>query len=642
MKTSSIGYRVADFLRRHPPFNSVEEDELLELVQGGRVQFHEDGEIVFQQGQPRRRFVYVIQQGMVRLVEEHADGEVLRDVRGEGDLLGAGLLLGDQAHRYTARTETDVILYALPIDAVEELLRRHPRVARFLSAYFSVARGTSEPEGRAPRSGEELRLGTRPPEWMDRRGAGRSDFPVCEGETPAREVAALLAQTGAEAAAVVDPQGLPLGLITPRTLSDAVASGKLPAETPARSLLDRRAPVAPADLPVGEYLLRMLDARSEQVLLTADGTPSTPVVGLISRGDLTRIEGAAPLAVVEDMARAPNVSTLARLRLRAEAIVAAGLSEPAAMRWLGPMAAAFNAAALQRIVALVERALENEGLPSPGLRHCWVFFGSAGRRELLTRHDLDHGLIYEDPPAPQAREARGYFLELGRRVTAGLAACGFVTSAKGIVSGHPSACRSVEEWRRAFSAWILDPVESCVYRATSLFDLRPVCGDCRLVEDLVRHIHAKEDANPGFVPLLASGSMENLPPLTFFRGLVVDDEGVYADFLDLHRASIQPIVDMARALALDSACRETETLGRLAGALASTGDDGHLLEEAAAAFRVALYHRARNGIANGTDGHRIDPTRLTRFEQNLLKSGFHTVLQLMEYTARHYGITPRR
>ena len=637
MKTSSIGYRVADFLRRHPPFQYIAEDELLELVQGGRVQFHEDGETVLQQGTPRRRFVYVIQQGAVRLVEETKDGETLRDVRGEGDMLGIGLLLGDETQRYTARTETDVILYALPIEAMADLMRRHTRVQRFLAAYFSVANGVGELEGHEARGGSR-RIGTRAMDWMDRIGADERQYPICGADMPARQVAELLAQTGASAAAVLDIEGLPLGVVTHRVLSERIASGRAPLDTPIYRLI-QRAPTARPGLPAGQYLIRMLEGHCDHVLLTGDGGAKTAYKGMVSRRDLTRIESAAPLAVVEDMGRAPNISTLARLRAQAELVLAAGLTGPSDLRWLGPMAASFNAAVLQRTVALVERALAEEEIPSPDLKHCWVFFGSAGRSELLTRHDLDHGLVYEEPEPERARAARGYFLELGRRVSAGLAACGFVTTAKGIVAGHPSACRSVDEWRNAFTAWIHDPVANSVYRATSLFDLRAVCGDCRLVEDLVRHIHCEEDANPGFAPLLAEGSMDNLPPLTFFRGLVVNDAGVYDHVLDLQRATVQPIVDMARALALDVGCHQSATLERLQGALAAAGGNDQLLEEAAAAFRAALYHRARNGISNGTDGTRVDPTKLTRFEQNLLKSGFRTVLRLMEYTARRFALS---
>ena len=86
MKTATIAWRVADFLGRFPPFQYMEEAELLELAAGGRVIFHEDGEFVFEQGRPCGPYVYVIQQGVVRLIETSEDGlDELRDVRGEGE-----------------------------------------------------------------------------------------------------------------------------------------------------------------------------------------------------------------------------------------------------------------------------------------------------------------------------------------------------------------------------------------------------------------------------------------------------------------------------------------------------------------------------------------------------------------------------
>lgn len=211
------------------------------------------------------------------------------------------------------------------------------------------------------------------------------------------------------------------------------------------------------------------------------------------------------------------------------------------------------------------------------------------------------------------------------------------------MTGHPSGCRSIAEWRRAFDFWIGDPVESCVYRATSFFDLRPITGDCALAEQLARFIHAREVENPVFVPLLVNDSMANLPPLTFFRGLVVDDEGGYEEVLDLQRATLQPVVDIARSLALDSGVsRETSTLARLRAAKLGGDGDERLIEGVIEAFRNALYHRARTGLTTGTDGRLVDPAKLTRLEQNLLKAGFRTVLRLMEYVARRYGLVPRR
>lgn len=452
-----------------------------------------------------------------------------------------------------------------------------------------------------------------------------------------------MAHAGVSAAAVIDARGFPLGLITPVLLSEQVATGIMSPDTPVDSVMMPLPPVERQDLEAGAYLIHMLEADTEHVVLTEDGSAMSPLVRLVSRRDLTRVEGAAPLAIVGDIARARGTPELKRLRDQGDIVLASGLSDTDELRWLAPIAGAFNAAVLRRLVGLVESALDEEGVPNPGLRHCWVFFGSAGRNELLTHHDMDHGLIYEDPPAGDERMARSYFFELGRRVSAGLSASGFVTSQKGIMTGHPSGCRSVTEWRRAFDFWIGDPIESCVYRATSFFDLRSIAGDCALAEELGRFIHAREADNPVFVPLLVNDSMANLPPLTFFRGLVVDDEGAYEEMLDLQRATLQPVVDIARALALDSGIsRETSTLARLRAAKLDGDGDARLIEGAIEAFRNALYHRARTGLTTGTDGRLVDPAKLTRLEQNLLKAGFRTVLQLMEYVARRFGLSPRK
>jgi CBS domain-containing protein len=642
LKTASIAHRVVDFLRRWPPFQYFDDDELFALVRGGRVVFHERDELVFLQGGRRKPYVFVIQKGAVRLCEQEADGtEALRDVRGEGDLLGVGRYLGIGEHLYTARTETDAILYALPAEDFWETVKRHPRASRFLATYFSVNILPPALEAHEER-GDELRIGRRPVDWLARPVDQPARPAICLPHSTLREVAENLARRGSSAAVVTSQLGAPLGIITPRMLSDQVASGRLAPETPAEALMRPVCAVAAPGLEAGDYLIRMLDLQTEHLVLTANGRLDGPFAGVLTRRDLTRVEGAAPLALIEDMARAPRISDLAALRAQAERVLAAGLTGPDATRWLAPMAGAFNAAVLRRVVALVEGALAQQGLQSPQLDHCWVFFGSAARNELLTRHDLDHGLIYDDPDPQHARAARAYFLELGRRVSAALSACGFVTSTKAISAGHPSACRSVGEWERAFGDWIGDPIESCVYRATSMFDLRPVQGDCRLVERLARHIHGEEDRNPRFVPLLLTDSLANLPPLTFFRGLVVDGEGGYTEVLDLQRATLQPVVDVARALALDCGRQAPTTLDRLTVLSPEDDEAARLIRETAAAFRTALYHRARTGYTTGTDGSRVDPTKLTRLEQNLLKTGFRTVLRLMEYTGRRYGLAPRR
>ena len=83
MNTSVIRYRVADFLKSHPPFDALPEQLLIELAGQGRVKFHETDEYIFRQGQAKTPWVWIIQQGKVELFDETSGATQLRDVLGD-------------------------------------------------------------------------------------------------------------------------------------------------------------------------------------------------------------------------------------------------------------------------------------------------------------------------------------------------------------------------------------------------------------------------------------------------------------------------------------------------------------------------------------------------------------------------------
>ena len=70
METAEISYRVADFLKKYPPFNAVADADLLAVAKNGRVRFYEPNEYILWQGEPYKPHVYVIQQGTVSLWDE--------------------------------------------------------------------------------------------------------------------------------------------------------------------------------------------------------------------------------------------------------------------------------------------------------------------------------------------------------------------------------------------------------------------------------------------------------------------------------------------------------------------------------------------------------------------------------------------
>ena len=107
METAAINYRVADFLKRHPPFNAIDDADLLELAARGRVRFYEPNQYILWQGEPHRLQLFVIQQGTVSLWDEAGDTARLRDVRGTGDMLGVERYNGAANCLCSVRSESE-------------------------------------------------------------------------------------------------------------------------------------------------------------------------------------------------------------------------------------------------------------------------------------------------------------------------------------------------------------------------------------------------------------------------------------------------------------------------------------------------------------------------------------------------------
>ena len=134
METAVISYRVADFLKRHPPFNAIEDADLLELAARGRVRFYEPNQYLLWQGEPHRLQVFVIQQGTVSLWDEAGDEARLRDVRGAGDMLGVERYNDAPNCLCSVRSESDVVVYAFPQDDFDACVMKYPSAAQYVAA----------------------------------------------------------------------------------------------------------------------------------------------------------------------------------------------------------------------------------------------------------------------------------------------------------------------------------------------------------------------------------------------------------------------------------------------------------------------------------------------------------------------------
>ena len=638
MKTSVIRYRVADFLREHQPFDVFSMEDLLAFAGTGRVIFHEDDIHLYLKGQARESWIWVIQQGRVEILDETPMGALLRDVLGPGDLLG--LDRQATAYSHTARTATEVILYAFDAAVFEELAMRYPEAARYLTAHLSAgARHTKALQ--APATRERLLSEKEKSVWLNARSASFAPL-ARRGATigPARgidEAARQMHAAGLEALAVVDEAGRPLGLLTQEELCEFVATGAAPAGASVDQIMRRGFRCVAAGRGAPEYMLEMARSRCSILAITEDGTPASALRRVTTASDLAIDCGRNPIAILCEIDRAETVAELAYLRERASELVREGLVGPSVIEWFAQLWAETNRALLARTVAIAEAELARAGRALPAAHSCWIFFGSAGRDELLASAAPQIGLAFADPSGEASEETRRYFATLAAKVAAKLQACGLRTHAEGAAP----VCRSLGEWQTFFAERVQDPIGHCIYESREYFDFHVVCGDDSLGAALRETIQREIARSDVFLPVLSNDTIANQPPLTFFQGAVIEADGRLNSTLDVEKTALIPIADAARALAFgfqDLASPNTlQRLGRAAGALPLYAS---ILNDAAEAWRIVGYHHALAGFARQGSGEGAPPPRLTRFDQRMLKTAFDSTRRFLELasTLQHEAV----
>ncbi|MEO7275009.1 MAG: putative nucleotidyltransferase substrate binding domain-containing protein [Vicinamibacterales bacterium] len=582
------------------------ESDLLELAARGRVKFHEPNEYILWQGEPHRHQVFVIQQGTVSLWDESAPEAQLRDVRGAGDLLGFERFNGAPVSPHSARSSSDVLIYAFPASDFEMLLMKYPEAGQFVAGYESVVADY---------------------EWADtRRDPQRAFLPdvialavpaTCELDAAVTDIASRLL-TGADAVAVLEPGvGLRALLTSDSMLAWLAAGGSTPGAV-ARDLVPGLPPplALSPDATVTDAVLAMAGANANALAITSDGTPRGTLQAVVTSRDLSPVFGDQPVEILRDIEKSASPEGLRSLTQRARAFALQQLVTSSSVEWVAHFLQLTDAALIRRVIGWAGGGLEGA---------CWCLCGAAGRAERLTRAAPRLVLVLPDD-GDGARGAAAY-----EEVTQLIGQCGFLERTdNAFARSFFSATRA--EWHSRYDRWIADPVVAETYRARPFFDLRPIHGDRALWQSLADLVAGRVGRD--FVRLLANDCLASSPPLTFFRDAVVDEFGRESPVFRLEQTALLPLVDVGRVFGL-AAKRAfgTSTLERFALATRALPEHQFVFREAAETLRIVLWLQGRVGIAQGTSGAELPPALVSRHDRHLLKSGFRSIHQLLEFTA---------
>jgi CBS domain-containing protein len=139
-------------------------------------------------------------------------------------------------------------------------------------------------------------------------------------------------------------------------------------------------------------------------------------------------------------------------------------------------------------------------------------------------------------------------------------------------------------------------------------------------------------SNDSMMDVVMLDTIENRPPLGFFRRFVVEKSGEHRSELDLFEKGIRPLVDAVRVFALQRGIENFSTWRRVLE-LKSRYDFGHAddIEHALEYLLTLLIHHQLEQIEKGEDADNfINPETLANIEKKTLKEVFQLIATLYD------------
>jgi CBS domain-containing protein len=626
--------RIMEFLRSVPPFDTLDNDELVHLVSRMEIAFFPQGQRIVNKGDPVYRHLYIIQQGSAKIsLIDDGGNELLVDVRGEHDYFGASSILEAKPAMFDISAQQDLVTLMLPAEELQHLASKHPVFKRYFS--LSLARTI-----KAVRQSSTIR-------WPQPIGQGAVNLDVlffdkhvadlmikevltCGPDVSVRHAAQLMRQRRVSSIVVIGNDSHPLGILTDNDLSTKVLAAGISPDTVVTEIMNQPVcTIAPDD-----YAFDALLSMSQHGVRLLVVTEEDRLVGVISEHDLQMATGNSPIQVLREIQRTSSLDNLIGLRPKIDRVLEILLRQGGPIKQLVALITELNDRLTLRILKLAEQKMDQDGFGGPPVPYSWIAFGSEGRREQTLHTDQDNALFFSTVLSRDESECKTWFLKFAELVVDCLVRSGIPRCPGGIMASNPQWCQTEDWWRDKFLEWIKEPNPETLLMASIFFDFRPIHAGTEfpniLHDQLLKAVRQKKL----FLRFMAKVALINRPPLGLLKRFVVEKSGEHKNKLDLKMRGLTPVVDAARTLSLDLSIKTQNTSDRLAlinkKGVIDTGFHADLRE----AYEYIIYlqiNRHLDALAEGkTPDNFLDPESLNNLQRKMLKESFLVISRLQE------------
>jgi CBS domain-containing protein len=452
---------------------------------------------------------------------------------------------------------------------------------------YRLPAGVARPILERARS-RELAVGVREPGHQPVAKLIRSATVRCAPDESIGDAARRMTEAGTNAA-IVELSGGTIGILTDRDLRTRVIAAGIPASAPVETVMTVPVfTVVPGRLG-GDVLFEMLERGIRHAPVV---TERGQLVGVVEDVDLFAVHPRSWFAARRSIARARDAEALAVVaRALPEIIVDLHSSNLRALDLARVLSALVDALTIR----VLELARPAEPPTADGL--VWVALGSQARRELTPASIPRGAVVFSDAPSPGWVDA----------VTAGLRSCGLTAEV---------TARSGDDW--------IATSDRDELGLTVLVERRPLWGTPREPLPVVD--------GPARTRVLAALSRRALaanPPTGFDADSVLEHDGTRSSSLDIRRAAVIPIVELARWAGASVGATEGSTPERLEagaqGGVLSAADARTLTDAFGLALELRIGHQMEQLAAGAPPDDRLDPAALSPLTRDYLRDVFRAV-----------------
>ena len=634
---NSIAERIADFLKKHPPFCSLSLPDLIAISKESQVLHLEKKQVLFNVDEQPHSFFYIVKDGAVALSVVYDTEKVLIDECDEGDIVGLRPFFARDSYLMTAEASEESLLYAIPIAVFKPYVFENPQVSTFLlESFASNTRNPYDTENKGKLISESVIYNERDDTIQFFKPISYTSNPITASRTDSVKSIAEMMTNRKIGSVIIQESRLPLGIITDKDLRSKIATGLFTIEARAEQIMSTPVITVRANGSVAETQLMMLQHNIGHLCVTSDGTAESEIVGIISEHDVVVAQANNPGVLVKQSKRAESAQALKAVRENLTKLIKNALSEDIPIAHICQIAGEINRAITSRAIELSVMKMGEQ----PPVPFAWLNIGSQGRKEQLLLTDQDNALVFEDVTEDRHDAVKKYFLQLADNVTHILNVVGYEFCPADMMASNPLWCRSLKEWNSQYNTWIHSPAEKGILMCSIFFDYDFVYGDSDLVEAITANIFKNINNNQIFFAYLGSDALKNPPPLGFFRQFLVEKDGEHKDTFDVKSRGLMPLIDAARLLSLEKKITGVNnTLVRFRELAALEPQNAATYEACSEAFSILLKFRTEEGFASDSGGRYLDLNKLTKLDKVKLKNAFHPIRDVQEILRTRFQLT---